>query len=140
MWAAYSPFAPEERTLTKDRFKILLLIARPGAGKSEIIDYLKRTPLPERLERFHIGEFEEIDDFPMLWTWFEEDDILQELGHPRLHSDDEGYFLSVAMWDVLIRRICLEYTKRLRDIPDYHQQKTTVIEFARCSQHGGQQD
>ena len=123
--------------MTQERFKILLLIARPGAGKSEIIDYLKRTPLPERLERFHIGEFEEIDDFPMLWTWFEEDEILQELGQPRLHSDEDGYFLSVSMWDVLIRRICLEYSKRLRDDPNYHEDKTTIIEFARGSQHGG---
>ncbi len=50
--------------MSKDRFEILLLIARPGAGKSEVIDYLKRTPLEERKSRFHIGEFEEIDDFP----------------------------------------------------------------------------
>jgi hypothetical protein len=51
---------------SKDTFDILLLIARPAAGKSEIIDYLKRTALEERVRRFHIGEFAEIDDFPML--------------------------------------------------------------------------
>jgi hypothetical protein len=123
--------------MSKDHFEIILLIARPGAGKSEVIDYLKRTPLDERGKRFHIGDFEEIDDFPMLWTWFEEDKILQELGHPRLHSDEEGYFFYPHLWDVLIRRICLEYGKKLRDAPDYHADKTTVIEFARGSQHGG---
>jgi len=51
-------------------FDVLLLLARPAAGKSEVIDYLKKTPLAERQERFHVGELAEVDDFPMLWTWF----------------------------------------------------------------------
>ena len=121
----------------KNTFDILILIARPAAGKSEIIDYLKRTDVAARRQRFHIGEFEEIDDFPMLWTWFEEDHILSELGQPRLHTTDDSYFKWPYLWDVLIRRICLEYGKRLRDKPDYHNQFTTIIEFARGSEHGG---
>lgn len=120
-----------------NRFKIILLIARPAAGKSEIIDYLRRTSLPERVERFHVGEFEEIDDFPMLWTWFEEDHILEELGHPRLHTDENNSFKYKYLWDVLIQRISLEYAKKLRDKPAYHEEKTTIIEFARGTQHGG---
>ncbi len=123
--------------MNKNTFDILLLIARPAAGKSEIIDYLKRTAVPTRRERFHIGEFEEIDDFPMLWTWYEEDNILSELGYPRLHTTEDNYFKAHYLWDVLIRRICLEYGKRLRDNPAYHDQLTTLIEFARGSEHGG---
>lgn len=121
----------------KNTFDILLLIARPAAGKSEIIDYLKRTGVEERRRRFHIGEFEEIDDFPMLWVWFEEDMILDELGHPRLYTREDGYFKAHYLWDLLIRRICLEYHKRLRDNPEYHNRYTTIIEFARGSEHGG---
>ena len=45
----------------KEIFKILILIARPAAGKSEIIDYLKRINIRERKRRFHIGDFEEIE-------------------------------------------------------------------------------
>jgi hypothetical protein len=101
----------------KNTFDILLLIARPAAGKSEIIDYLKNTPVEERRERFHIGEFVEIDDFPMLWTWFEEDALLEEMGHPRLHTDAKGLFLHQYLWDLLIERIGLEYQKKVRDIP-----------------------
>lgn len=123
--------------MPENAFNLLLLIARPAAGKSEIIDYLKRTPTEERIERFHIGDFEELDDFPMLWTWFEEDKILEEMGENRLHTDADGYFKYDYLWDVLIRRISLDYRKMLRDQPSYHQNKTTIIEFARGSQHGG---
>ena len=123
--------------MIKNTFDILLLIARPAAGKSEVINYLKHAPIEERKTRFHIGEFEEIDDFPMLWTWFEEDRILTEMGYPRLHTDDHEYFIGDHLWNLLIRRICLEYSKKLRDQPDYHESKTTIIEFARGSEHGG---
>jgi hypothetical protein len=118
-------------------FDILLLIARPAAGKSEIIAHLKSTALKERGEKFHIEEFEELDDFPMLWTWFEEDAILAKLGHPRLHTDAEGNFLHLYQWDLLIERINLEYEKKLRDQKDGSPKKTVIIEFARGSAHGG---
>jgi len=121
----------------KNSFDILLLIARPAAGKSEVIAYLKSTPIAERLQRFHIGKFEEIDDFPMLWTWFEEDALLERMGYPRLHTDAEGYFLGNHLWDLLIERIGLEYQKKLRDVPDFASEYTTIVEFSRGSEHGG---
>lgn len=121
----------------KNIFDILVLNARPAAGKSEIIDYLKKCSLEERKRRFMVGDFEEIDDFPMLWTWFEEDDILQKMGYPRLHSDEEGYFKGEHLWHLLIRRMCFEYQKKVTRIPDYHQKYTTIIEFSRGSEHGG---
>ena len=120
-----------------ETFDILLLIARPAAGKSEIIAHLKNTPIEERIQQFHIGEFEELDDFPMLWTWFEEDAILTRLGHPRIHTDKEGNFLFDYQWDLLIERINLEYEKIIRDEQDYHSRKTIIIEFARGTSHGG---
>lgn len=121
----------------KNNFDILLLIARPAAGKSEIIDHLKRTSTQDRVENYHIGDFQEIDDFPMLWTWFEEDDILEKLGHSRLHTDENYNFLGDHLWNVLIERINLDYSKLVRDEPDYHQNKTVILEFARGTQHGG---
>lgn len=116
---------------------ILILVARPAAGKSEIINFLKHVPFEERAERFHIGGFKEIDDFPMLWTWFEEDDILEKLGHPRLHSTPGYYFVDDVMWHVLIERISLDYSKLLRDNPEFHDENTVIVEFARGKQHGG---
>jgi hypothetical protein len=121
----------------KNTFDILILNARPASGKSEVIDYVTRTPLREREKRFHVGEFETIDDFPMLWAWFEEDAILSELGHPRLHTDAQRTFKWVYLWDVLIRRLCLDYRKKIGENPDYHDKTTTLIEFSRGGQHGG---
>ncbi len=123
--------------MTKNTFDILILIARPAAGKSEIIRFLKNTPLLQRRERFHIGSIDEIDDFPMLWTWFEEDDILTQMGKPRLHSTEDGYFKWPYLWDLLIRRISLEYEKRLRDYPASPEPVTALVEFARGVEHGG---
>jgi hypothetical protein len=118
-------------------FDIILLTGRPGSGKSEVIDYLKLLPLEDRLRRFHIGKFEEIDDFPMLWTWFEEDALLEEMGFPRLHTDKNGYFLGHHLWNLLIRRIGFEYSKKCTENPDYQKECTTILEFSRGSEHGG---
>ncbi|MCK4413470.1 MAG: hypothetical protein KAY32_08005 [Candidatus Eisenbacteria sp.] len=126
---------------------IVILNGRPAAGKSEVIDYLKKTPLEERIRRFHIGEFEEFDDFPILWERFEDDDIYQRHGKPRLISDTvftyegktlDGYvFKDQFFWDFLIEKLNFFYARRLRDVPDYHQTTTAILEFARGKQHGG---
>lgn len=119
-------------------FEVLVLLGRPAAGKSEIIDHLKNTELTERIKKYHIGEIDVIDDFPMLWTWFEEDDLLsKKFQKPRLHTDEEGYFKYPYLWNLLIQRLGLEYQKRIRDDRDYHQNTTTIIEFSRGSEHGG---
>ncbi len=124
--------------MSKNKFDIIVLNGRPGSGKSEVIDYLKNTPVDERIRRFHIGKLDEIDDFPMLWTWFEEDAILEKIMQkPRMHTDKEGYFLYEYQWHLLIERISMEYGKRLRDIENYHNEYTSLIEFSRGSGHGG---
>jgi len=119
-------------------FPLLILIGRPASGKSEIIDYLKRLAPGDRHSRFLINQMEVIDDFPMLWTWFEEDRILShQMGQPRLHTDDGFYFIHDYLWHLLIRRLELEYHKRLRDVEDYHDEVTTILEFSRGAEHGG---
>ncbi|HWR67065.1 MAG TPA: hypothetical protein VN364_13190, partial [Bellilinea sp.] len=111
--------------------------ARPAAGKSEIIDFLKKTPPDRRLEKYHIGQMTEFDDFPLLWSWFEEDAILENMGYPRLHTDSAGYFAGNHHWDVLIERLGLEHQKWLRDRRHDSLCHTAIIEFSRGSEHGG---
>jgi hypothetical protein len=122
---------------TNDSFEVLFLLARPAAGKSEIIAYLKSLPAQERLARFHVGEIAEIDDFPMLWNWFEEDALLEEMGLPRLHSNPDQYFLRPEYWNVLIRKMGLEYARRRRDGGVAFDKYTTLVEFSRGTEHGG---
>jgi hypothetical protein len=122
--------------VNRNLFDVLFLVARPAAGKSEVLDYLKRMEPEARRRRFHIGPLEVIDDFPMLWTWFEEDSILVKMGHPRLHTDAEGYFKYPYLWNVLIERLALEFEKRERDREE-GREVTTIVEFSRGSEHGG---
>lgn len=121
-----------------EHFDILILVGRPASGKSEIIDYLVHLDRQERRERFHLGHLDILDDFPVLWSWFEEDALLEKrLGQPRLYTDSGGYFIETHYWDLLIERLSLSYRKRRRDDPDYHQHTTTLIEFSRGAEHGG---
>lgn len=131
----------------QNTFDVIILNGRPAAGKSEVIDYLKKVPLAERIERFHVGEFREIDDFPILWERFEDDDLMEEMGQPRLLTDKEftyegrtmpGYvFKGKWFWNFLIKKLNLAYAKLLRDDPAFHDAKTLFVEFSRGSEHGG---
>ena len=124
--------------MNKNTFDTILLIGRPASGKSEITDFLTHLPDSTRRESFHIAQLEVHDDFPMLWTWFEEDDILSnKFGLPRLHSDEGGYFKFPELWHLLIERLSLDYSKLLRDNQSYHEHNTCMIEFSRGVEHGG---
>jgi hypothetical protein len=119
-------------------FDVLILIGRPASGKSEIIDFLAHLPEEVRRERFHIARLDVLDDFPILWSWFEEDDLLSgTFGLPRLHSDEDGYFKYPELWHVLVERLSLEYARRIRDDAGYHEHTTALIEFSRGTEHGG---
>ena len=125
-----------------ETIEILFLLARPGAGKSEIIDYLQQTDPKERPQRMRLAsDLQVIDDFPMLWTWFEEDAILEKMGKPRLHTDGQGNFAAPHLWNLLIRRVCLDYRKAVRDrtsaSPSLSNPFSVVIEFSRGKEHGG---
>ena len=114
-------------------FKKLILIGRPASGKSELIDFLKNIPENERKEKFHIGKFYELDDFPWLWEKFTEDDIWEKAGHKRLCSKraEHGYVTADgSVLDYCIERFNFEIKKQPTD-------GTTFIEFARGAPDGG---
>jgi len=118
-----------------NHFPVILLIARPAAGKSEVIDYLKKTPLVERMERFNVAELAEFDDFLYIWEWFEEDDFLSANGKERLHSKPDYYFKDEFAWQVCIQKINNAFAKRLPE-PDFLKNHTSLIEFARGGANG----
>ncbi|MGD0483607.1 MAG: hypothetical protein ABSB58_03020 [Gemmatimonadales bacterium] len=114
-----------------ERFETIILVGRPAAGKSEVLDFLKKVVPAERERRFHIRFLAEIDDFPMVWETFEIDDCLQKLGQPRVFTDTDYFFLGDHVWDLFIERINLEFRKRLTTDPEYTERNTVLVEFAR---------
>jgi hypothetical protein len=119
-----------------NNFPILIITGRPAAGKSEVIDFLKKANPKERLEQFHIADFEELDDFVYVWETFEIDDILTAHGKPRIWTDEKYWFKEHFIWNLYIERINLEYRKKLARDPAYHDKKTVLIEFARGGEEG----
>lgn len=119
-----------------NNFPILIITGRPAAGKSEVIDFLKKANPKERLDRFHIADFEELDDFVYVWETFEIDDMLTKHGKPRIWTDEKYWFKDDFIWNLYIERINLEYRKKLARNPSYHNEKTTLVEFARGGDNG----
>jgi hypothetical protein len=119
-----------------NNFPILIITGRPAAGKSEVIDFLKKADPKERLDRFHIADFEELDDFLYVWETFEIDDMLTKHGKPRIWTDEKYWFKEHFIWNLYIERINLEYRKKLARDPNYHDTKTVLIEFARGGENG----
>jgi hypothetical protein len=119
-----------------NNFPILIITGRPAAGKSEVIDFLKKADPKERLERFHIADFEELDDFVYVWETFEIDDMLTKHGKPRIWTDEKYWFKDHFIWNLYIERINLEYRKKLARDPDYHAKNTILVEFARGGENG----
>lgn len=112
-------------------FPILIITGRPAAGKSEVIDFLKKCDPAVRLEKFHIANFEELDDFPYVWETFELDDLMSKFGKPRIWSDEKYWFKDQYVWDLYMERLALDYRKKIAKDSAYHNTMTTLVEFAR---------
>lgn len=117
----------------RDIFHTIILTARPAAGKSEVIDFLKKLNPDQRRREFHVGEIVEIDDFPYIWEKFEEDKILEQAGRERLWTDQRLYFKEDWAWDFFLLKMNVAYAKHLA-LGDSG--KTVLFEFARGGQNG----
>ncbi|MEW6040835.1 MAG: hypothetical protein AB1633_04880 [Elusimicrobiota bacterium] len=110
-------------------FEVILFFGKPAAGKSEVIDYLKKVPPEERIRKYYVGEFSVLDDFILIWKKGEEDDILEELGRKRLYTKRHptGYLVTRRfLYRVLTKELSAAYKKM-----EVEKDKTVFIEFAR---------
>ena len=114
-----------------NHFPILIITGRPAAGKSEVIDFLKKCDPILRLEKYHIANFEELDDFVYVWETFELDDLMMRFKQPRIWSDEKYWFKDQYVWDLYMERMALDYKKKVLKDPFYHEKMTTLVEFAR---------
>ncbi len=114
-------------------FDILLLLGRPASGKSEFIDFMAHLSSDHRARDFFIAPFHVIDDFPILWSMFEQDDVWESVGRERLCSVRRDGNYSVAhdaIWNFLIERI----NQQVLASPAFARpeaRRTLLIEFSR---------
>jgi hypothetical protein len=122
-------------------FDHLLILGRPASGKSEFIDFMKTILDADREKKFHIGTFEEIDDFVWIWEKFMEDDLWEKAGYPRLYSKQympgnpglapEGERLFKFCMEKINNTITGNYLSR----PAFYNDHTLFIEFSRGNHH-----
>jgi len=115
-------------------FDHLFLLGLPASGKSEFIDFMKQQSSEALAESYHIGRFEEMDDFIWLWEKCVEDDLWEEVGERRLFSKKNGANYSIADGDLykfftecFNREIPKSYLSR----PEFYKDGTLIIEFSR---------
>ena len=126
--------------MTTDPLPLLILIGRPASGKSEIVEHLRGLQAGRRIADFGLGELRVLDDFPYLWSWMEEDHLLESrLGQPRLHTDARGFFLYTHLWDLLIERLAHDYIAASGELGSRAAAHSFILEFSRGSEHGGYQ-
>jgi len=125
-------YVPHESTFS-DTFDVLLLLGRPASGKSEFIDFMTRCPTSERATLHHIAPFAVVDDFPILWQLFEDDDLWEVLGKGRLYSKrcNGNYAVTDhALWPFLIHKINRSVAPMLSN-PRAMQGRSLIVEFSR---------
>jgi len=119
----------------KKAFDNLIVIGRPACGKSEFIDFIKnKTGDADRLKNLFIVPFQELDDFVWLWEKCGEDDIWEKLGYERIVSkrSGNGYFISNhRLYDFLIEKMNCEAGNLFKSNPEFHRDRTLLIEFSR---------
>jgi hypothetical protein len=114
-----------------EHFEALVLIGRPAAGKSAVVNYLARLEPARRLERFKIATPEVFSDLPYLWQTLENDDIRTRFGKSRLHSTEEYVLKDPWFWSFLIERLGTDCRKRLLLDADWFASHTAIVKFAR---------
>jgi hypothetical protein len=124
-----------------DHFHHLIITGRAASGKSEFLDFLKRVPVPRRLELYHIGEFKEVDDFLWIWEMGETDDLWEKLGKKRRWTKNVGvgYVESDGndiFWEFLDIKLNRTLTEKYLNNTGFYKDNTLFVEFARGGRDG----
>ena len=106
---------------------IVLLIALPASGKSEVRKYLEQMPVEKRVADFHISDTIQFDDFPYVHLMRCIDEELIKIDQPKLfyHAPDKS-FLHDAEWGTLIELLNEDYNDIINKKPI---QPTSVVDY-----------
>ncbi|HOW89874.1 MAG TPA: hypothetical protein PL037_06300 [Elusimicrobiales bacterium] len=90
--------------------EIVLLLALPASGKSEVRRYMANIPADKLMKDFHIGETLQLDDFPYVHMMRRTDDELDKRGGRRIffRSGDKP-FIDPRDWGTLIHLLNEDY-------------------------------
>lgn len=125
--------------MQKETFDNIILIGRAGCGKSELIDFLRKVPEIGRFEKFHIGAFEELDDFPWLHSMLKDEDLWEQLGYPRRLGQRKENVYTIKDYNVYSFLI-LKFNRTIREKfianAEFYKNKTLFIELARGREDG----
>lgn len=122
---------PNEETID-----VLLLLGRPASGKSEFIDFMSQITSDHRAREFFIAPFRIVDDFPILWDLFLQDDVWEHVGGKRMFSKRCETNYAVAndsVWGYLIEQI---NARILAEMATPSSRRTLIIEFSRGGETG----
>lgn len=96
--------------MTDRPLEIVLLLALPASGKSEVRRYLKSVTPEQCRGDFHMGPTVQLDDFPYVHLMRRVDDELAALGEKRVffHAPDRP-FQDATDWGTLIQLVNEDY-------------------------------
>lgn len=120
--------------MARKKFDIIIFTGRPGAGKSEVIDFLKKQSPAKRLKDFYTGRIVEMDDFNFLLKRGGQDDAREKKGLARLDTERTPHssyrVKSRRTYDRLTQDLN-KYFKKHYNRERFFAKNTLFIEFSR---------
>ena len=95
--------------MEKEVFKVMLLMALPASGKSEVRNFMANIEAERLKKDFHIGENLQLDDFPYVFMMRRIDEELVKLNQPRMFYPGEEPFYDGRDWGTLCNLLNEDY-------------------------------
>lgn len=90
-------------------FDVVLLMALPASGKSEVRNFMANIPGERLAAEFHIGDNLQLDDFPYVHMMRRIDNELQAMGEDRIFYPGEDPFYDGRDWGTLCNLLNEDY-------------------------------
>lgn len=90
-------------------FDVVLLVALPASGKSEVRNFMANMDGKRLEEDFHIGANLQLDDFPYVHMMRRIDEELEAMGKPRIYYSGEEPFYDARDWGTLVQLLNEDY-------------------------------